>query len=138
MPYRNPFFFSKRALAKIDKIREQTRDELKNGPTAPIKVNTFKTNNKLTVGKSMNVHLPIKKSLENKPVVAKSLNQYPAETIKPRDIQEVIPAVNGKAAPSLVRPTPKKTPQQDFFPVVEKVKKATKKKRQRSKKTPGA
>jgi hypothetical protein len=153
MPFKNPFFFSKRAISKLDKIREQQKKEFEHGPQAPASVNNAHTITKLTVGQSKNVHTriadpdPSAKNLPekinnfevNKPVAAKSLNQYPAETIMPREVQEVIPAVNGKAAPQHVHKTVKKDSASEDFPVIEK-KKDTKKPRRRStkKKTPSS
>ena len=148
MPFKNPFYFSKRALDKIGRVREQQTKELHDGPNQPPKVNNFKTNNKSIVGKSLNVYTPIDEKQTdgekaphinnfevNKPVVAKSLNEQPAQTIKKRDVQDVIPAVNGKAAPQLVHKPALKNRRQDFFPVVEQGKK-TNKKRRTTKKSP--
>ena len=147
MPFRNPFFFSKRITEKFDKARELEAKELKDGASGPAKVNNFKTSNKLTVAKSRNVHNPIAKDTGpgtkakkvnnaevNKPVVATSLNEYPAQIIKRRDIQEIVPAVNGKAAPHLVHKTKNKDNHQDFFPVANKNEKSAAMKRA-SKKT---
>lgn len=147
MPFKNPFFFSKRAIEKFKRVQEQQEVEAK----APASVNNFKTSNKSTFGQSKNIHVPKKKEEAaekptkpaeinnfevNNPTMAKSLNQYPAETIKPRNVKDVVPAVNGKAAPHLVHKPEPQVREQDYFPVVEKKeKKKTVRKRSRKKTT---
>lgn len=139
MPYRNPFFFSKRGLQRIDKIREQQEREAELGPDGPAKVNNYKTANTLTVAKSLNVHpelvaepqvKDVHEVESNKPTVAKSINIQPAETIPERDVEELIPAVNGKAAPQLVGKKPSQ-PQEAFVPVIEKTEKKARTRRKR-------
>ena len=148
MPFKNPFFFSKRAVKRIDKIKEQNKKESDSGPRAPVSVNNFTTSNKTTIGESKNVYTPKavdggpgEKTKEvnnfevNKPMMATSLNEYPAPTIRTRDIQDIIPAVNGKAAPQLVHKPEQVNRGQDYFPVVERSKKKKTPQRETKKKT---
>lgn len=131
MPFRNPMFFSKNADGKISKMKEV----LKKGAEAPPTVNNFHQSNQTTYGSSKNVHTPKvvqKKEVAparvnnfevNKPNMAVSLNQYSAETIMPRNVNEVVPAVNGRAAPELVGKKVSAPTEQTFFPTAEKTSK---------------
>ena len=146
MPFRNPFFFSRRALGRIDKIRELQQKEAVEGPTPPARVNNYHSTQKLTVGQTKNIHTPVAELTQtdgpaevsnfevNKPTVATSLNQYPVDSVKRREIQDVTPAVNGKAAPHLVHKPKSTDAAQDFFPVVKKTEKKPAAKRRTRKK----
>lgn len=146
MPFRNPFFFSKKAVEKFKRIREKAEDELENGPSLPPKVNNYHTAQKATYGSSKNVHTPVKEAVAgqpatisnfevNKPTMAKSLNQQPVDSVKRREIQEVVPAVNGKAAPELVGKPKKPEPVDSDPPVLKKTEKKSAPKRSARKKS---
>lgn len=141
MPSKHPFYYSKRALEKFEKVKEQQEKEKEEGGATPPNVNNYLTINQTTVSKSGHIDVTVERDSEapaeinnfevNKPQVAKSLNEYPAPTIKKRDIEELVPTVNGKVSPNLVH-KPAQDTGQEFYPVIDKnptKKRATRKKR---------
>lgn len=128
MPYRNPFY-SKRAVEKMKKIKQQNDSE----PQEPPTVNNFHANKKLTVGTSKNEHRLHDKRYDNKPVAAKSLNQYPAPTIKDRNVEDVEPTVNAKPGKKLTGKTGSASKQADFVPEITSPTKSSSKKKKTQK-----
>lgn len=124
MPFKNPFFYSKKAEEKHKKLKELE----KRGPLLPPKVNNLKTS-KSTFGSSKNtydLYGTSKKDINfetNKPLAIKPLTDK--SPIKNKvEVSEDGYAVNGKIVES-VKSTPSE-PVEDY-PVIRKTIKSKKK-----------
>ena len=133
MPFRKPYFASKKLAGKIAKLNELKKKQKEEGPQVPPAVNNYHANKKSTVGKSVNVPF-IKVEVEGAPKqvnnlkvgapnVAKSLNVYPVEDVPRRNVEENIPTVNAVSSKIKVHKPVAAEGAQTFFPVAKQIKK---------------